>query len=290
MKRHFLTTAAAWLFAASALAQLPSQTIPVSDFTVQVAVSGDSDNGRSVCFLYLNGQCNSMQYPLCEEFGVRSIGPSLTKHQLLGTSNNIRTYLCGGSCTAICNVRGDVDPDTSGCPIILDLGKENLDLTGAGDGVSFDIDADGVADTIAWTAADGDDAFLVADLDGDGVISSGRELFGTASPQAASSTPHGYKALAVYDTPQHGGDGDGWVTANDARFGELQAWIDRDHDGYSDSGELVSLASIGVSALGVDYTESRRRDRFGNEFRYRGWVLRTDGSRAKSYDVFFAGE
>jgi hypothetical protein len=290
MKRLFLTTASALLFAATALAQLPSQTFPVSDFTAQILATGDTDGGLTLCWNFLNYRCNSMQYPLCEQYGIRSIVPNVTKHQLIGTSNGIRTYLCGGSCTAICKVHSDPNPDTSGCPIILDLGKQNLQLTGAGDGVSFDIDADGTPDVIAWTAADGEDAFLVADLDGDGVISSGRELFGTASPQAASSSPHGYKALALYDDPQRGGDGDGWVTANDALFGQLQAWIDRDHDGYSDADELSSLTAVGVSALGVDYTESRRQDRFGNEYRYRGWVLRTDGSRAKSYDVFFAGE
>lgn len=46
----------------------------------------------------------------------------------------------------------------------------------------------------------------------------------------------------------------------------------------TDYGELISLR----------YRESRRKDRHGNEFRYRAWVYRTHGSDVgwRTYDVF----
>lgn len=296
MKRLFLT-AASLLLAATSFAQgmFPTQTVTVPDFSASVRTTVDLDSGYTVCSNGVKNRCPSYSYPTCNEFGIKYYTHSVTKNQWAGYSEPApgiiyNKYICAGTCTARCKVRDEVDPDTHNCPIILDLGQETIRLTSASDGVAFDIDDDGTLDRIAWTVADGDDAFLVADLNGDGVISSGRELFGTKSPQEASDEPHGYKALALYDDVQRGGDGDGWITANDALFPQLQAWIDRDHDGYSDSDELVSLASVGVSAIGIDFTEQRKQDRFGNEFRYRGWVVHEDGSRSKSYDVFFGRE
>ena len=60
-------------------------------------------------------------------------------------------------------------------PIILDLGAPGLAFSGLADGVTFDINGDGVADQMAWTA--GEDGILALDLDGYGTIDNGTEIF-----------------------------------------------------------------------------------------------------------------
>ena len=49
-------------------------------------------------------------------------------------------------------------------PIVLDLGAPGLSFTSAANGVSFDINGDGVADQVAWTA--GNDGILAYDVNG----------------------------------------------------------------------------------------------------------------------------
>jgi hypothetical protein len=63
-------------------------------------------------------------------------------------------------------------------------------------------------------------------------------------------------------------------------FPSLRLWRDTDHNGASDSDELHTLTALGVTSISLDYSEARRRDRYGNSFRYRAKV-----SGAKSGDV-----
>lgn len=107
------------------------------------------------------------------------------------------------------------DPDCeTGCsPLLIDLGGDGFDLTNLEDGVQFDIDADGQEDRISWTDRFGDEAFLALDRNGNGTIDDGSELFGDSTAQPPSEEANGFRALAVYDVPALGGNGDGWISA-----------------------------------------------------------------------------
>lgn len=181
--------------------------------------------------------------------------------------------------------------DGSGSPILLDLSRNGFALTGLAAGVWFDIDADGVAETVSWTQQGSDDAFLVLDRDGNGWIEGGAELFGDATLQPSSAAPNGYLALEVFDQPAEGGNRDGQITEADRIFSELRLWTDENHDGRSQASELATLESQRIEAVELVYRESRRRDRYGNEFRYRS-VVRFADRRAPVFcaDVFFLVE
>jgi hypothetical protein len=158
-------------------------------------------------------------------------------------------------------------------------------------GVKFDFFGDGKPLQMAWTAIDSRNAFLVLDRNANGTIDNGSELFGNVTPQPDSTHKNGFAALAEFDKPENGGDANGVIDARDEGFSHLRLWIDENHDGVSQPGELHTLPELGVTSLSLAYEELGRKDRFGNRFRYRAAVnpvsptgKPVDGRWA--YDVF----
>ena len=166
-------------------------------------------------------------------------------------------------------------------PIVLDLDGNGVSTRAAAEGVAFDIDATGRQTQVGWVG--GGDALLVRDLNGNGSIDDGRELFGGATQLAnGHRAGDGFRALAELD-----GNGDGKVDAADKAFGELRLWVDANADGITDAGELKGLVDMGVTALNLDFSKGTDMDN-GNLLGLVGSYTGSDGSHGAMVDVWFA--
>jgi hypothetical protein len=161
------------------------------------------------------------------------------------------------------------------CAMVMSLDRDNpYTFTSVDRGVPFDIDADGRVDRVSWTEAGSDVAFLAVDVNGDGRITSGRELVGDHTVAGAWNGPTALTALA---TEALRGQRRGVIDADNPLFFKLLLWADANHNGRSEPFELRA-AHLLVSDIGLGYSRQHRRDRHGNESRYRGFVhIRTAG-------------
>ncbi len=175
-------------------------------------------------------------------------------------------------------------------PLILSLGDSTYHLTDRSGGVVFDLGATGIARQVPWTSSISDEAFLVLDRNGNGMIDDGTELFGDVTPQHQTTSPNGFEALALYDDTLNGGNEDGRIDAIDDIFGRLQLWTDRNNNGVSEAMELMYVSDSDVEWIGLGYGQSDRVDRFGNEFRYRGRAGLEDGRTRVIWNVFLNAE
>jgi hypothetical protein len=175
-------------------------------------------------------------------------------------------------------------------PLIVDMDRNGYHLTSVEDGVRFDLDADGTAEQVAWTAADADEAFLALDRNGNGRIDDGTELFGNQTPAYADrlevTTPNGFEALRFTEGISYGPSRrDEVIDERDAVFSRLLLWRDLNHNGVSEPDELQPLAGSGLLAIETEYKTAGRRDRFDNLFRQRAKGLWQDGA-SFIYDVW----
>lgn len=119
-------------------------------------------------------------------------------------------------------------------PNLVDPLVINLDNNGAGvtdQKFYFDIDQDGILDSIS--RLDSGSGYLAIDLNEDGVINDGSELFGTKSG-------NGFYDLSMYDE-----DGNGWIDEADSVFSKLLIWT-KDENGKD---MLYHLKDRGVGAI-----------------------------------------
>jgi len=171
-------------------------------------------------------------------------------------------------------------PAGGGCPIVIDLANDGIDLIRPEDSnVFMDINGDGWKDRIGWAAPT--DAILVLDANQDGRVDIDREVsFVDHLPGARTDL----EGLAAHDS-----DGDGWITAADARWKDFGLFQDRNANGVQDEGEFVSLEEAGLQGISLTREGSPHMNQ-GNVVFGSSTVQWADGSTTRAGDVMFTGE
>lgn len=174
-------------------------------------------------------------------------------------------------------------------PVVLDFTPEDSVKTLAVNesSVYFDLDGNGTKEQTGWISGS-QAGFLALDLNQDGVINSGKELFGNHSfSKSGSSFANGYKALSHYDDNQ-----DAKITSQDKIFNSLVVWFDQNQDGVSQRNEIKTLTELQVTEISSNYQEVKAELKFnrGNMVKFESSFKgpgQCGDSGCKTYDIFF---
>jgi serine-aspartate repeat-containing protein C/D/E len=158
-------------------------------------------------------------------------------------------------------------------PIALDLNGDGIKTVSIDQGVKFDLLNTGNAVNVGWISSG--DGLLAVDNNGNGQIDNRAELFG-------GGVGEGFAKLASFDSNH-----DGFVTAQDADFGKLKVWQDKNTNGTTDANELFSLADLGIASLGVANQSKFELDAQHNVLGERGSATNNAGKSIEMIDVYF---
>ncbi|NDE05320.1 MAG: hypothetical protein EB003_11865 [Flavobacteriia bacterium] len=148
------------------------------------------------------------------------------------------------------------------------------------DGVQFDLLATGSRIPTGWVGAQ--DGLLVRDLNHNGSIDSGAELFGSSTTLPnGEKAKDGFQALAALDSNH-----DGLIDANDHDFNSLKVWQDANQDGVSQNEELHSLEDLSIKSISLGFTPVSQDDA-GNWIGLESKYQTTDEEIHKLVDVWF---
>lgn len=167
-------------------------------------------------------------------------------------------------------------------PLILDLdGDGKVETTRSTNGTHFDHDGNGFAESTGWVGKD--DGLLVRDINGNGQVDDGTELFGNNSVlSSGEKAANGFEALKDLDS-----NNDGVFNSQDTAWNEVKVWKDANQNGIVDNGELLTLEQVDVSGINLDYSNLISYDGNNNAHRQQGTFIRTDGSTGAVHDVWF---
>ena len=123
-------------------------------------------------------------------------------------------------------------------PLVVDLDGNGVETTTEEDGVYFDHDNNGFAEKTAWVGKD--DGLLVRDINNNGQIDDGTELFGNNSVlSSGEKAANGFEALADLDS-----NSDGVFNSSDAAWNQVKVWKDANQNGEVDEEELLTLEQV----------------------------------------------
>lgn len=270
------------------LVQNPSAS--PSEMTCKQGVSGANDPSRPAhwhdrAFTYTIESGN--QIKIQSKAGFASYGLNEAVQNGLTFAHPTAAGVCGSSTPQYADYNS---------PLVLDINRNGkMDLVSAWDDqqqIRFDLKADGNPLRTGWVAPG--DALLVLDLNANGRIDDGKELFGEhtdivfadVKPGTWSAFDNGFRALAQYDRNR-----DGLINAKDSVFEKLRLWEDRNLNAQVDAGELSKLQDHDVVEISLAYYKTGKPYQYlfvkGNEIRMQSTFRDSTGKEHMVGDVWF---
>jgi len=173
-------------------------------------------------------------------------------------------------------------------PLAIDLDNDGIETVAINPQapIFFDHNGDGAPSATGWLK--GDDGWLVRDLDGDGKITSGKELLGVDTDITVGGVTRkattGFEALRALDTHQEG-DGKNLFDSRDAAFSQLRIWQDKNQNGVTDAGELSTLSALGIVSIQLQETPTNINLAGGNSITGTAKVTRKVGTSTNTTQV-----
>ena len=169
-------------------------------------------------------------------------------------------------------------------PLIIDLDGDGIETIALEKGLHFDHDGNGMAEKSGWVSKD--DGLLVRDINGNGQIDDGTELFGNNSVLSnGQKAANGFEALKDLDS-----NNNGTFDSSDTAWNQVKVWKDSNKNGVVDNGELLSLEQAGVDHFNLNYINSNLQDENGNIIGEVGTFGKTDGTNGNLSDVWFKAD
>ena len=168
-------------------------------------------------------------------------------------------------------------------PIALDLdGNGKIDTLSLENGVFFDHNGDKIAFKSSWVNSS--DGILARDIDGDGKITSGAELFGNFTKlKNGELAKNGKEALSDLDS-----DENGVFDERDEAFGQILVWQDFNSNGKAESGELKSLSEHGIKSINLEFsTDNTALDKDNKQILVGSFAI-NDSDEALASDIDFS--
>ena len=174
------------------------------------------------------------------------------------------------------------DAENSRSPLVVDLdGDGNIETVSTDGNVHFDFDSNQKIENSGWIGKN--EGFLVRDLNGNGQIDNGTEMFGNHTVlQNGKNAVNGFEALKDLDF-----NGNGKFDAEDEAWSQVKVWRDANTNGIVDSGELLTLEQAGIESINLKYDYQKEADENGNLEIQQGTFNRTDGTTGKVSDIWF---
>lgn len=141
-----------------------------------------------------------------------------------------------------------IDLDGDGVEMLYTSLDASMTFPGL-ESIYFNHRANGFEIMTQWP--DEKEGILVCDLDGDGKITTGEELFGPDSMIGGDNNGSGLSALKKLDSNR-----DGKLDAADPMFESLLVWIDAAEYGVTEDGELHTLAELGITSISLAFDEN----------------------------------
>lgn len=158
-------------------------------------------------------------------------------------------------------------------PLVINFSGTAANLSSAK--YLFDIDGNGKQDKISFVGPGS--GFLALDINMNGKIDDGKELFGTQSG-------NGFADLAKHD-----GDQNGWIDENDGIFEKLRVWA-KDKNGKDTLYNLQQLkvGALYLGSLPTEFAAKSSNNQLLGQVRSSGVYLKEDGSAGTLQQVDLA--
>jgi hypothetical protein len=169
-------------------------------------------------------------------------------------------------------------------PLVFDLNNNGIYTLNFKNGVFFDHNTNLFAEKTGWINPN--DCFLARDINFNGLIDNGSELFGDNTILSnGQKAINGFEALIDLDL-----NFDGFINSSDQIWNELLLWQDKNTNGLTDSDELFTLPEVGIIEINLNYNSSDYIDNNGNKHLQNSFFIRDDGSTGGVSDVWFLSD